>query len=56
MFFPPSRKSTDLMAILRSKGEKVVFLDTNELKFRKSIMPHHVAVNGKIADIPPEWV
>lgn len=56
VFFPPCRKSTDLMSLLKSKGEKVIFLDTNELKFRKAIMPHQVNGGGKISNIPPEWV
>ncbi len=56
VFFPPCRKSTDLMSILKKNGERVIFLDSNELKFKKSIMPHHVDIGGSIADIPPSWI
>lgn len=56
VFFPPCRKSTDLMSLIKRSGEKVVFLDSNELKFKKSIMPHHVDVNGRVADIPVKWI
>lgn len=55
IFFPPCRKSTDLMSMMKKNGEKVVFLDTNELKFKKSIMPRHVDIGGNTADIPTTW-
>src|SRR6185436_4318961 len=40
IFFPPCRKSTDLMKLV----DKVVFLDSNELKFRKARMENEVIV------------
>lgn len=57
VFFPPCRKSSDLMSIIKSRGEKVVFLDTNELKFKKSIMGHTVTLpDGNSVTIPVEWM
>ena len=56
LFFPPCRKSTDLMSLIKGNGEKVVFLDSNEFKFKKAIMPHHIELGGKTADIPACWL
>ena len=56
IFFPPCRKSTDLMTLMRKNKERVIFLDSNELKFRKSIMNHRVGLEGNVSQIPPSWV
>lgn len=51
IFFPPCRKSTDLMKLV----DKVIFLDSNELKFRKSIMNHKIHFEGREVTIPDKW-
>jgi hypothetical protein len=56
VFFPPCRKSTDLMTLLKNNGQSVVFLDTNELKFKKARMPNDVVAGGTTTSIPSEWV
>jgi hypothetical protein len=56
VFFPPCRKSTDLMGLLKSKGERVIFLDSNELKLRKSKIPHSITIGGTTVNIPAEWI
>lgn len=55
IIFPPCRKSTDLSRLVKSRGEKVIFLDSNELKLKKAIMTDEIEVNGKKAVIPPSW-
>lgn len=56
IFFPPCRKSTDLMNVLGKVNSKVIFLDTNKLKFEKSKMPHTVVSGLTSVNIPPEWL
>jgi uncharacterized LabA/DUF88 family protein len=56
VFFPPCRKSADLMSLMRLNGEKVIFLDINELKFKKSKMPHTVTVGDNSVQIPTQWI
>jgi Protein of unknown function DUF88. len=56
VFFPPERKSTDLMMLIRKQGGRVIFLDNNELKFKKSMMDHLVTVGNKSVQIPNEWL
>jgi uncharacterized LabA/DUF88 family protein len=52
IFFPPCRKSADLMRLI----DKIVFLDSNKLKFEKSIMPYSISSTAGSVIIPNEWV
>ena len=43
VYFPPNRKSADLLSIFN----QVVYLENNEDKFMKSVMPGEVIVGEK---------
>jgi uncharacterized LabA/DUF88 family protein len=43
VYFPPNRKSAELLAVLR----QVVYLENNEDKFRSSVMPEKIQVEVK---------
>ncbi|MBU3713868.1 MAG: NYN domain-containing protein [Ferruginibacter sp.] len=51
VYFPPNRKSAELLAVLRH----VVYLENNEDKFRSSVMSEKIQVGGKIYTRPFEW-
>lgn len=52
VYFPPCRKSTDLFNLMK---RKVVFLDTNQLKFYKARMENLIESGGNSAIIPDKW-
>ncbi len=51
VYFPPNRKSAELLAVLR----QVVYLENNEDKFRASVMPEKIQSGGKVYTRPFEW-
>lgn len=51
VYFPPNRKSADLLSIIN----QVVYLENNEDKFMKSVMPGEVIVGEKRYTRPLKW-
>lgn len=51
VYFPPERNSTDLLSI----SKPIVFLGSNELKFKNAIMPTIVTDGIKKYTRPEEW-
>lgn len=55
VFFPPCRKSNDIMDTM---GQKVTLLENpvNKKKFRKTVMPHSVSKGATTVTIPADWI
>ena len=52
IYFPPGRKSTDLLNTNRSSTK---FLENSKTRFENSIMERVISLNGKTYTIPQKW-